>query len=325
MKDNQEDKRTLRVASVQFESLPGDKEANFHKIETFVEQAASQNVRMIIFPECCITGYWFIRNLSVRELGRMAEPVFDGPSSRRLIELARRSRMTLGAGLVERGARGEFYNTYVVAMSDGSAQRHRKLHAFEHESILNGSDYTVFDLPERFRAGVLICYDCNLIENVRLTALRGAEILIAPHQTGGCRSKNPHLMGLIDRRLWENRRADPEAIEREFRSDKGRGWLMRWLPSRAHDNGLFLVFSNGVGVDDDEIRTGNAMILDPYGRVLAETWKADDDLVIAELDASLLADSSGRRWIRARRPDLYAPLTVPTGLECDTRTLKFEE
>src|SRR5437773_1964628 len=142
MKDNQEDKRTLRVASVQFESLPGDKEANFHKIETFVEQAASQNVRMIIFPECCITGYWFIRNLSVRELGRMAEPVFDGPSSRRLVELARRSRMTLGAGLVERGARGEFYNTYVVAMSDGSAQRHRKLHAFEHESILNGSDYT---------------------------------------------------------------------------------------------------------------------------------------------------------------------------------------
>ena len=325
MKDNQEDKRTLRVASVQFESLPGDKEANFHKIETFVEQAASQNVRMIIFPECCITGYWFIRNLSVRELGRMAEPVFDGPSSRRLIELARRSRMTLGAGLVERGARGEFYNTYVVATSDGSAQRHRKLHAFEHESILNGSDYTVFDLPERFRAGVLICYDCNLIENVRLTALRGAEILIAPHQTGGCRSKNPHLMGLIDRRLWENRRADPEAIEREFRSDKGRGWLMRWLPSRAHDNGLFLIFSNGVGVDDDEIRTGNAMILDPYGRILAETWKADDDMVIAELDASLLADSSGRRWIRARRPDLYTPLTVPTGLECDTRTLKFEE
>ena len=73
MKDNQEDKRTLRVASVQFENLPGDKEANFHKIETFVEQAASQNVRMIIFPECCITGYWFIRNLSVRELGWMAD------------------------------------------------------------------------------------------------------------------------------------------------------------------------------------------------------------------------------------------------------------
>jgi predicted amidohydrolase len=100
---------------------------------------------------------------------------------------------------------------------------------------------------------------------------------------------------------------------------------MRWLPSRAHDNGLFLIFSNGVGVDDDEIRTGNAMILDPYGRILAETWKAGDDMVIADLDASLLADSTGRGWMRARRPQLYAPLTVPTGLECDTRKLKFEE
>jgi len=325
MKGNAEDRRTVRVASVQFESLPGDKEANFRKIETFVEQAAGQKVRMIIFPECCITGYWFIRNLSVRELTQLAEPIFDGPSSRRLIELAKRFGMTIGAGLVEAGSPGEFYNSYVVAISDGSARRHRKLHAFEHLSIRSGSDYTVFDIPERFQVGVLICYDCNIIENVRLTALRGAEILIAPHQTGGCRSKNPHLMGLVDRGLWDRRHAEPAAIEREFRGDKGRGWLMRWLPSRAHDNGLFLIFSNGVGVDDDEIRTGNAMILDPYGRILAETWKADDDMVIADLDASLLADSSGRKWIRARRPQLYTPLTVPTGLECETRKLKFEE
>ena len=100
---------------------------------------------------------------------------------------------------------------------------------------------------------------------------------------------------------------------------------MRWLPSRAHDNGLFLIFSNGVGVDDDEIRTGNAMILDPYGRILAETWQADDAMVIADLDASLLAEATGRLWIRARRPELYAPLTIPTGLERDTRTMKFEE
>jgi predicted amidohydrolase len=319
------DQRTLRVASVQFESAPRDKEANFRKIENFVEQAARQKVRLIVFPECCITGYWFIRNLSVPELKEMAEPIFDGPSSRRLIELARRYGMTVGAGLVEAGPSGEFYNSYVVAMADGRAQRHRKLHAFEHTSVLSGSEYTVFDIPDGFRVGVLICYDCNLIENVRLTALQGAEILIAPHQTGGCRSKNPHLMGVIDRKIWENRRTDPAAIERELRGDKGRGWLMRWLPSRAHDNGLFLIFSNGVGVDDDEVRTGNAMILDPYGRILSETWKADDDMVIADLDASLLAESTGRKWIRARRPQLYGPLTVPTGQECDTRKLKFEE
>jgi predicted amidohydrolase len=67
------------------------------------------------------------------------------------------------------------------------------------------------------------------------------------------------------------------------------------------------------------------MILDPYGRILAETWKADDDMVVADLDASLLEVSTGRRWIKTRRPKLYEPLTVPTGLEQDTRAVRFDK
>ncbi len=317
--------RNLVVASVQFEHSPGDKQANLGKIRSFVEQAARQNVELIVFPECCITGYWFLRNLGREEFAALAEPVFEGFSSQTLMAMAQQYKMTIGAGLIEAGKDGKFYKAYVVAMPDGTAQRHRKLHAFVSPYLTCGNEYTVFDTPHGCRVGVLICYDCNLVENVRITALKGAEILIAPHQTGGCRSSNPHLMGLIDRTLWDNRREDPQAIEREFLGDKGRGWLMRWLPSRAHDNGLFLIFSNGVGVDDDEIRTGNAMILDPYGRIIAETRKADEDMVVAELEASLLDRSTGRTWIRARRPELYAPLTVPTGLERDTRSLKFEE
>ena len=317
--------RRLRVASVQMESLPADKEANFSKIERFVAKAASQGVRLVLFPECCIPGYWFIRNLSKEQLAALAEPIPNGSSVRRIAELAQRHQITIGAGLVEAAETGAFYNSYVVALPDGTIHRHRKLHAFEHDAIHSGSDYTVFDLPDGWRVGVLICYDCNLIENVRITALKGAEIVLAPHQTGAVRSKNPHLMGLIDRHLWDNRHADPESIEREFRSDKGRGWLMRWLPSRAHDNGVFLIFSNGVGVDDDEIRTGNAMILDPYGRILAETWKADDAMVIADLDASLLTEATGKLWRRARRPELYQPLTLRTGDESEARKLKFEE
>jgi predicted amidohydrolase len=325
LKDRRKDERVLRVASVQFESLPADKDANFRKIESFVEQASRQGVRLIVFPECCISGYWFIRNLTLEQLTALAEPIPDGPSTRRLADLARKHNVTLGAGLVEAAGVGEFYNSYVVALPDGKIHCHRKLHAFEHTAIRSGTDYTLFDLPEGFRVGALICYDCNIIENVRITALGGAEILLAPHQTGAVRSRDPNLMGLIDRRIWDNRHADPEAIEREFRGDKGRGWLMRWLPSRAHDNGLFLIFSNGVGVDDDEIRTGNAMVLDPYGRILVETCKAADAMVIADLDANLLTEATGRKWICARRPNLYAPLTIPTGLERDTRTMKFEE
>lgn len=316
--------KILRTAAIQFEAAARDKAANLSKIRAFAAQAAARGVELAVFPECSITGYWFLRRLSVEALAALAEPVPEGPSTQAVATLAREHGLAIGAGLVERDG-DAFYNTYVVAMPDGTVHWHRKLHAFEHDAIRSGDEYTVFDLPGGWRVGVLICYDNNIVENVRATALLGADILIAPHQTGGCRTKNPRLMGAIDPALWQNRRDDPEAIGRELRGEKGRAWLMRWLPSRAHDNGLFLVFSNGVGVDDDEIRTGNAMILDPYGSILAETCRADDDMVVADLDPALLSCSTGRMWMAARRPELYGGLAVRTGRERDAHELKFEE
>lgn len=317
--------RNIRVAAVQFEHSPGDKSVNLAKIERFVTAAGERGVEIIIFPECCITGYWHLRHLSREELEALAEPVPEGPSCRVVLELARRHGMTVGAGLIEVAHDGKLYNCYLVAMPNGETCRHRKIHAFVSPHLSSGCELTVVDSPHECRLGVLTCYDNNLVENVRITALLGTEILLAPHQTGGCASNDPHTMGRIDPRLWENRERDPETIEAELRGPKGRGWLMRWLPSRAHDNGLFLLFSNGVGVDDDEIRTGNAMILDPYGRILSETWKAGDDMVVADLDASLLPESTGRRWIRTRRPDLYGLLSQKMGFEQDTRSVRFDK
>lgn len=315
--------KPIEVAAVQFEHSAGDKKANLKKIAGWAEKAAQRGVKILAFPECCITGYWYLRNLSREQLWDLAEPVADGPSSQTLLELAHRHQITIGAGLVERTA-DQLFNTYVVATADGAWYRHRKIHSFESDHISSGSEYTVFDDPSGWRVGVLTCYDVNIGENVRITALEGAEILLAPHQTGGCRSNDPNIMGLIERSVWENRQDNPQAIEAELRGDKGRNWLMRWLPARAHDNGMFLVFSNGVGIDDDEVRTGNAMIIDPYGRILAETWKAADDMVVARLDDSLLEESTGRRWIRTRRPQLYGPLAVATGREQDTRAVRFD-
>jgi predicted amidohydrolase len=315
----------LRVAAVQMQSIAGNKDANFATIETLVAQAAAQDVQLIIFPECCITGYWFLRNLTPQQLADLAEPLAGGRSVRRLVELAQQYNLTIGAGFVERSTSECYHNSYVVALPDGTVHCHRKLHAFEHPLIQSGTQYTVFDTPSGWRAGVLICYDNNLIENTRITALLGADIILAPHQTGGCRTRNPHLMGIIDRQLWDKREVDPAVIEQEFRGEKGRAWLLRWLPSRAHDNGVFVVFANGVGVDDDEIRTGNAMILDPYGRILTETWAAADAMVVADLDGTLLEQATGRLWIAARRPELYGLLAALTGRERDTRELKFEE
>ena len=316
---------SMRAGSVQLNHIPGNKEANLNKVRRFVGSAATQEVQLLVFPEMCITGYWHVRKLARDEILGLSEKVPEGPSTQELLSLAREHDMTIGAGLIERSEGGDLYNTYVVAMPDGEVAYHRKLHCFISEHMSSGSEYTVFDIPQGCRVGILICYDNNLFENTRITALMGAEILLAPHQTGGCDTPSPGCMGPIDLALWENRLENPEAIEAELRGPKGRGWLMRWLPSRAHDNGMFLIYSNGVGIDDDEVRTGNAMILDPYGEILSETCKAAEDMVVADLDANRLHMCTGRRWIVTRRPGLYTLLTEPTGKEEDTREVRFSK
>src|SRR5436309_1178382 len=175
----------------------------------------------------CLTGYWHVRKLSRATFEALAEPI-DGPCTQELLHLARERGMTVGAGLLERASDGCVYNAYVVAMPDGTLAVHRKLHVFEHPNICAGDRFTVFDTPHGCRVGVLICYDNNIVENARATALLGAE-------------------------------------------------------TRA------------------------------FG----------DDIVVADLDASLLPTSSGRRWLRARRPDLYESLTRPTGQEQETRRVRF--
>ena len=317
--------RDIRVATVQFQHEPGDKAYNLGRLRQFVTEAAESAVEIIAFPEMCLTGYWHVRKLARESVEALAERVPDGPSTRELLRLSSELGMTIGAGLIEHGDDERLYNAYVVAMPDGRWAVHRKLHVFVSPFISEGDRYTVFDTPHGCRVGVLICYDNNIIENARATALLGAEILLAPHQTGGCNSVSPHGMKPIDSAIWEQRSENPGACEAEICGPKGRGWLMRWLPSRAHDNGMFLLFSNGIGPDDDEIRTGNAMVLDPYGEIIAETRATGDAMVVADLDASLLESSSGRRWLRARRPELYESLTRRTGKEQETRRVHFGE
>jgi len=314
---------SIRAGSVQFEARPGDKAYNLDRIGHFVLQARTQKVQMLIFPEMCLTGYWFVRNLTRAQLELLAEAIPSGPSVCRVRHLAMTHQMLIGFGLIELADDGRLYNAYAVCLPDGEIHCHRKLHAFEHQEIASGDHYTVFDTPWGVRAGVLICWDNNLIENARASALLGASILLAPHQTGGADSRSPHAMKPIPLTTWEQRFEHPEAMEAAIAGPSGREWLMRWLPSRAHDNGMFLLFSNGVGRDDNEIRTGNAMILDPYGRILVETRAASDQMVVADLDLGLLPLCSGRRWIQGRRPELYQLLTQRTGNERDARSARF--
>ena len=315
----------IKAASVQFQHQAGNKPYNFKQIEKFCQQAAKQSVDIVCFPEMCITGYWHVNTLSQKEVTALSEPVPSGLYCQKLRALAREKNLIIGAGLIEIADDGSLYNTYVVCLPDGRIESHRKLHCFISQYMSSGDSYTIIKTSLGVNLGVLICYDNNIVENARITALKGANILLAPHQTGGTASKSPHAMSRIDPKLWEERNINKAAIEEAFKGSKGREWLLRWLPSRAHDNGMFILFSNGVGLDVDEVRTGNAMIIDCYGRIIAETWAAKDTMVVADLDLGLLPLCTGRRWLRARRPSLYTPISETTGNEFEAREARFSE
>jgi predicted amidohydrolase len=315
---------SLRVAVVQFQPVPDAPDENLAIVRAHAGAAAAEGVQLVAFPEMCLLGYWHLRRHTAERLQELAEPA-DGPHVTAVSRLAEELRIGIGVGFLEEDAEGRLFNSYAVCLPDGAVHVHRKLHAFEHEAVSSGSDFTVFDTPWGVRAGVLICWDNNLVENVRATALLGATVLLAPHQTGGTNSRSPHGMKPIPMELWDARETDPVSIEEALRGPNGREWLLRWLPARAHDNGLFVLFANGIGRDDDEVRTGNSMILDPYGRIVAETWAAGDDRVVADLDLDLVRLSTGRRWMRGRRPELYGILTRASGSELDPRAARFSE
>ena len=295
----------INTATAQFQSRNGQKEYNLSRIESLTAQAAGMGAQVISFHELCVTSYGYLRHLSLTEMSDVAEEVPTGPSTERLIQIARQHKMALLAGLVEKEG-DKFYNTYVCVDGNGFIAKFRKLHPFISQFLSPGNEYVVFDLMG-CKCGILICYDNNVIENVRATALLGAEIIFMPHVTGCTPSPMPGR-GWVDPKLWKNRKNDPDSLRREFDGPKGRDWLMRWLPARAYDNGIYAVFSNPIGLDNDQLKNGNSMILDPYGEVLAECRKLDDDVVVARCSPDKLKLAGGYRYRRARRPEMYGKI-----------------
>jgi len=293
----------IRIATAQFENKSGDKQYNLSVIERLAIKASQEGTRVMAFHECSVTGYTFARHLSRQQMLDLAENIPEGESIRRIQQIAASTGMTLLAGLFEKDRADNLYNAYVCVNKDGLVARYRKLHPFINPFLSPGNEYCVFEL-EGWKCGILICYDNNIIENVRATTLLGAEIIFMPHVTMCTPSPRPGA-GFVDPALWKNRHADPTSLRLEFDSMKGRAWLMKWLPARAFDNGICVVFSNPIGMDDDQLKNGCSMILDPFGDLLAECRELGDGFASANITREKLARAGGTRYKNARRPALY--------------------
>jgi len=293
----------LKIATAQFENKSGDKAYNLSIIDALSQKAAAQGAQVIAFHECSITGYTFARKLSKEQMLDLAEYIPTGDSIVKLIEIARKHDIVILAGLFEKDANDGLYKAYVCVDKNGLVAKYRKLHPFINPHLTPGDQYCVFELFG-WKCGILICYDNNVIENVRATTLLGAQVIFMPHVTMCTPSTRPGA-GFVDPKLWENRESDPTSLRLEFEGMKGRDWLMKWLPARAYDNAIYAVFSNPIGMDDDQLKNGCSMILDPFGDVIAECKTLGDDFVTATLVPEKLTQAGGHRYMKARRPDLY--------------------
>jgi len=293
----------IKISTAQFENKSGNKTYNLSVIEKLAGEAATAASKVIAFHECSITGYSFAKKLTREQMLDLAELIPDGPSILRLTGIAEKFDITILAGLFEKDVEGNLFNAYVCVDKNGLLAKHRKLHPFINSYLSPGNSYTIFDL-HGWKCGILICYDNNVIENVRATVLLGADIIFMPHVTMCTPSTRPGA-GFVDPQLWYNRENDPTSLRLEFDGMKGREWLMKWLPSRAYDNGIYAVFSNPIGMDDDQLKNGCSMIIDPFGDILAECRTFEDSFVSTTIIPEKLKQAGGFRYKKARRPDLY--------------------
>ncbi len=291
----------FRIAVVQMNASLGRNAENLQLHESYIARAADAGARLVVFPEQSISGHW-----AEPGFNRAAERLPDGPSTQRLMELCRRHVLFVGAGLAELDS-GAVYNSYLLIGPDGLAGVQRKVHPSGDEYFYYraGGSFGVFDLPF-CRVGVNICADCNYPESSRVVALKGAELLLAPHAA---------RCGPAPK--------DGDEQCRRVRSNKDRAGRVSSV--RAGDNGMFYVYCNQVGLAGqvkagseftgtrDVVHAGGIMAFKPNGDLLAEsrTDRFEDEMVVADLSAADLAATRGRKCfsLTNRRPGAYAVIT----------------
>jgi len=276
----------LRVAAVQLNAPLGEVEANLDQIERFAREATERGAQLICFPELCITGHW-----CAGDVWAASEPVPEGPSCRRLTELAAELGCFLSVGIAERDA-GVAYNTQVIIGPEGFLGKQRKLHmsADEYFHFRMGGRVHVIDIG-LCKLGIGICYDNTFPEVARIAAIKGAEVFLAPH-AARCGQ-------------WTD---DEKKQQQRVLSGKANARMTHC--SRAYDNGFFVVYCNQAGPAGPETNhCGGILIVDPAGEVLAEsqTELIQDEMVVCDLSAE---DYQARRRSRCfnlqtRRPEVY--------------------
>lgn len=268
---------------------------NRAKAEELIRKAASEGADIVALQEFFQTIY-FSREIR-QEYFSLSESI-PGPSTEQFTKLAKELKIVILLPLFERAAAGLYYNTLLVIERNGEILgKYRKMHIPDDPGFYEKYYFAPGDLGYKVfhtsagRIGTLICWDQWYPEAARLTAMKGAEILVYPTAIGKLQEES---------------------------EEEGRQFLDAWKTiqrSHAIANGCFVAGVNRVGVEKGTSFWGNSFVCGPFGEMIAEA-SDQEEVLTANLDfRSIEPQRQVWPFFRDRRIDSYSKITQRIDIE----------
>jgi predicted amidohydrolase len=270
------------VAGVQMDCRIGEKSKNLESMERWAREAAARGAKLVVFPECALTGYCFE---DAAEAWALAETV-PGPATEAMSRVARDLDLLVVFGLIELSGERFFNSLALVGPGGLAGESYRKVHlpflGLDRFASPGDRPFRVHHTPIG-RIGLNICYDAGFPESSRVLALGGADLIALPTN-------------------W------PPGAE-EF-AEHG-------IPTRALENHVYYLAVNRVGEERGFRFIGRSRIADPLGRTLAVAGPSEEEVLLAEIEPERARQ---KRIVRVperhiidriadRRPEFYGLIT----------------
>jgi predicted amidohydrolase len=265
------------VAGIQFHPQIGLVRENRVRILSLIDEAAGQGAKLVVLPECALSGYVFE---DIDEARQAAEPA-PGPSTDAIAATCKELGVYAIVGMLEDTGE-EIYNSAVLCGPEGLIGVYRKTHlpflGVDKLTALGPDPYRVYETGIG-RIGMLICYDLRFPEAARCLALEGADMIAVPTN-------------------WPTG-ADvaPDVI----------------APTRAMENRVFIIAVNRAGTERGASFIGKSQIVGPDGHRLAIATTTDETVITAKFDPTLARQKKlviepgvfEMDPVGDRRPELY--------------------
>lgn len=266
----------MRLALLQYNPSYLEVTGNLNRMAELLDGIEAD---LVVLPELSTSGYFFT---STDDAQQAAEPVPEGPTTQRLIKWAKRWNCTFVAGLPEQ-AEDLLYNSAVVVSPEGYVGTYRKMHLYyeEKKHFSPGTEgFPVFELQtaggEKYRLGVMVCFDWYFPESARTLALKGADLIAHP-------------------------------------SNLVRKNCPRAMPIRALENHCFTATANRTGQESNGKETltfiGKSTICQPDGQQIAQAGRTETTVLEVTIDPSAARDrqlTAHNHIFADRRPKAYA-------------------